>query len=59
MAFGFSVGERVFDRLRPVERLVLRVIVDEAGCRADFALDADIRLIGVGLIESVAEPIGH
>src|SRR5262249_15097088 len=39
--------------------LVLRIVTNQSGRRADFALDADFPLLGVIFIQSIAQPIGH
>ena len=50
----------IFDGARPVERLVFRIVMYETGRGADVAHHAGIRLLlGVDLVESVAEPVGH
>ena len=59
MAFGFSVASWSLITAGQSSVLVLRVVADETGGRPDFAHHADIGLIGVGLVEAVAEPVGH
>src|SRR5262249_19097774 len=46
-------------RLWPIQRLVLRIVTNQPGRRADFALDADFPLLSVIFIQSIAQPIGH
>src|SRR6185437_14446817 len=57
---GWLLGrERVLDGLRPLQRLIARLIADEPGILADVAGHADLLIIGVDFLEPVGEPIGH
>ena len=59
MAFGFSVASWSLITAGQSSVSFFGVVADEARGGADLAHHAGVRLIGVGFIEPVAEPIGH
>ena len=56
---GLLVGEDALRGGGPIGGLAARLILDQAGHGLVLADDAHVRLLGIGVFQAIAEPVGH